>query len=232
MKAQKKFVIFFFISLAYCAFGQSVKVINETSRIKGENVEGFAVELEGTQDEVTGAFSKYLKSFSKMRIGASPMTLTETVLGGTSYKSPIYATTKERDKTILAWIGLKPSEWSSTDEAEKVNKELERIIYEFGVRFYRDKIQVNVDESLKALQAVERQQQRLVTENRNLTIRLENNEKEKVQLEKSLEVNKLENLSLLTRIEQNKKSQDSVAVAAEQIKKVIELHKEKQKKVN
>jgi hypothetical protein len=89
-----------------------------------------------------------------------------------------------------------------------------------------------VDESLKALQAVERQQQRLTTENRNLTIRLENNEKEKVQLEKSLEVNKLEHLSLLTKIDQNKKSQDSVAVAAEQIKKVIELHKEKQKKVN
>lgn len=232
MKALKKFVLILFTLLSYTAFTQTVKVSKESSRIKSDQVEGFAVELEGTQDEVSNAFSKYLKSFSKMKFGANPMTLTETVLGGTSYKSPIYATTKERDKTTLAWIGLKPSEWSSTDEAEKVNKELERIIYEFGVRFYRDKIQVDVDESLKALQAVERQQQRLTTENRNLTIRLENNEKEKVQLEKSLEVNKLEHLSLLTKIELNKKSQDSVAVAAEQIKKVIELHKEKQKKVN
>jgi hypothetical protein len=232
MKALKKFAIFLFMSLAFCAAGQSVKVSKESSRVKGDQVDGFAVELEGSQEEVIAAFTKYLRSFSKMKLGANPMTLTETVLGGTSYKSPIYATTKARDKTTLAWIGLKPSEWSNTEEAEKVNKELERILYDFGVKFYRDKIQVQVDESLKALQAVERQQQRLTNESRNLTIRLENNEKEKVQLEKSLEVNKLEHLSLLTKIEQNKKSQDSVAVAAEQIKKVIELHKEKQKKVN
>jgi hypothetical protein len=36
---------------------------------------------------------------------------------------------------------------------------------------------------------------------------------------------------LLTKIEQTKKSQDSVTVTAEQIKKVVELHKERQKKV-
>jgi hypothetical protein len=51
-------------------------------------------------------------------------------------------------------------------------------------------------------------------------------------LEKSLENNKTENQELLKRIEQNKKAQDSVAVAAEQIKKVVEMHKERQRKVN
>jgi hypothetical protein len=79
---------------------------------------------------------------------------------------------------------------------------------------------------------VEKQQQRLTTENKNLGLKLENNQKEKLQLEKSLETNKLENQNLLLKIEQNKKSQDSVAVAAEQIKKVVEMHQERQKKIN
>ncbi|MBX2944304.1 MAG: hypothetical protein KF725_00610 [Cyclobacteriaceae bacterium] len=232
MEARKKFVLIFFIVLSLSATGQSVKVEKESHRIKGENVEGYAVELEGKQDDVATSFNKYLRSFAKLKLGANPLTLTETVINGTSYKSPIYATTKERTTTAVAWIGLKPGEWANTDEAEKVHKELERIIYDFGVKYYRDKIQVQVDESTKALQAVERQQQRLVNEQKNLTMRLENNEKEKAQLEKSIEANKLENLSLQALIEKNKKSQDSVAIATEQIKRVVEMHKEKQKKVN
>lgn len=232
MEARKKFALIFFIGLSVTATAQSVKVEKESHRVKGENVDGYSVELEGKQDDVATSFNKYLKSFAKLKLGANPITLTETVIGGTSYKSPIYATTKERNTTAVAWIGLKPAEWSTTDEAEKVNKELERIIYDFGVKYYRDKIQVQVDESTKALQAVERQQQRLLNENKNLMLRLENNEKERIQLEKSVEANKLENLSLLTLIEKNKKSQDSVAIATEQIKRVVEMHKEKQKKVN
>jgi hypothetical protein len=47
-----------------------------------------------------------------------------------------------------------------------------------------------------------------------------------------LENNKLEYESLLLKIEQNKKAQDSVAVAREQVKKVVEIHREKQRKVN
>ncbi len=232
MKSPKKFVILCFVSLSVASVAQSVKVSKEATRVKGENVDGYAVELEGTQDDVATSFNKYLKSFAKLKLGANPTTLTETVIGGTSYKSPIYATTKERNTSAVAWMGLKPGEWSDADDAEKVTKELERIIYDFGVKYYRDKIQVQVDESTKALQAVERQQQRLVNENKNLTMKLENNEKEKIQLEKSIEANKLENLSLTTLLEKNKKSQDSVAIATEQIKRVVEMHKEKQKKVN
>jgi len=232
MKAPKKFVILCFVSLSIASVAQSVKVSKEATRVKGENVDGYAVELEGTQDDVATSFNKYLKSFAKLKLGANPTTLTETVIGGTVYKSPIYATTKERNATAIAWMGLKPGDWSNADDAEKVSKELERILYDFGVKYYRDKIQVQVDESTKALQAVERQQQRLVNENKNLTIRLENNEKERIQLEKSVEANKLEKLSVLTLLEKNKKSQDSVAIATEQIKRVVEMHKEKQKKVN
>jgi hypothetical protein len=44
--------------------------------------------------------------------------------------------------------------------------------------------------------------------------------------------NKLEFDALNVKITQNKKDQDSVAVANEQIKKVIEMQKEKQRKVN
>ena len=110
--------------------------------------------------------------------------------------------------------------------------QLEKLVYQFGVKFYRDKIQAQIDEGQQAFDAVVRKQQRLTNQSKDLTIRLGNNEQEKVQLEKTLESNKLENLVLLQKIVNNKKAQDSVALASEQIKKVIELHKERQRKVN
>ena len=86
--------------------------------------------------------------------------------------------------------------------------------------------------SLRASQAVEKQQQKLVNENKSLNTKLEDNKREKIQLEKSMQENVVENGTLLKKIEKNKHDQDSVATAGEQIKKVVEMHKENQRKVN
>jgi len=82
------------------------------------------------------------------------------------------------------------------------------------------------------LDAVAKQQQRMLNQNKDLTLKLSNNEQEKTQLEKSLEANKLENAALKIRLEKNKKAQDSLVNSTDQIKKVMELHKEKQRKIN
>jgi hypothetical protein len=232
MNMLKKFTQYLIVVLALPVLAQSVKVNKEASMIKGNKADGYAVELEGTSEDVTSALNKYMKSFAKLKLGANPMTTSEAVINGTSYKSPVYGMVKEKGQGAEAWMGIKSGEWTSEEDAEKVLKQLDRMMYDFGVKYYRDKIQVQIDESTRALQAVEKQQQRLVTENKNLNLKMENNQKEKIQLEKSLETNKLENQNLLLKIEQNKKSQDSVAVAADQIKKVVEMHKERQKKVN
>jgi hypothetical protein len=71
-----------------------------------------------------------------------------------------------------------------------------------------------------------------VNEKKTLLTKVEDNKLEKIQLEKALANNKLENELLLKKIEKNKLDQDSVALAGEQIKKVTELHKERQRKVN
>lgn len=227
----RKFFLVLMVTMGCVAGAQTVKVEKDKAKIKGDQADGFAVELEGTENDVASSLNRYLKSFAKLKMGGNPMTTTEAVIGGTSYTNPIYASVSSKGDGATAWIGLKESEWPE-DDHKKIMKELERMTYEFGVKYYRDKIQVQIDESTRALQAVEKQQQRLITENKNLNTRLENNAKEKIQLEKSLEVNKLENLTLLTKIEQNKVSQDSVAIVAEQVRKVVEMHKERQKKVN
>jgi hypothetical protein len=209
------------------SYGQSVKVKKESSRVKGENLDGHGVDLEAKLQDVNSSFIKVLRGMGKVKQSDGVYVLTESSIS--SSKNPIYCTTKDHGEKSTAWMGINESDWG--DEASKINKELEKALYDFGVKFYRDKAQVQIDESIRASQAVEKQQQRYVTDNKNLNIKLEDNKREKIRLEKNLEDNKLEYETLLLKIEKNKHDQDSINIAGEQIKKVIEAQKEKQSKI-
>jgi hypothetical protein len=128
-------------------------------------------------------------------------------------------------------MGINPAEWDDKD-IKYANRELQKMLYQFGVKFYRDQVQKQIDETQQALDAVEKQQQRMLNQNKDLTIKLSNSDQEKIQLEKSLEANKFENAVLKVKLENNKKAQDSLLNVGVQIKKVMETHKERQRKIN
>jgi hypothetical protein len=232
MNAMKKFVLIIFpVLLTAIAQAQTVKVQKESARIHGENMDGFEVTLEGTNTEVSSALNSYMKTMGKTRLKDDIITIQEPSVDGNKYSLPVYAMTMGKEKSSSAWVGIKTADWPEED-VKKVTKELEKTIYDFGVKFNRDKIQVQIDESARASAAVEKQNQRLANQNKELNVKLEDNKREKLQLEKSLENNALEYETLLKKIEKNKHDQDSVTLAGQQILKVTEMHKERQKKVN
>jgi hypothetical protein len=212
-----------------CTFGQTVKVTTENIQIKGENAEGYEVILDGTAKEVEDQLLKFLKPVGKSKRVEDAYAYSLPLINGKNYTSPLYAIVRDKGKGA-AWLGIRLSEWPKNIDSLK--REIEKMAYDFGVAFYKDKIQLQIDESNRALQTVERQQQKLQNQNKDLNSKLENNKAEKIRLEKALIDNKLEFDALTVKIEQNKKDQDSVAVANEQIKKVIDMQKEKQRKVN
>lgn len=232
MPANKFTLLTLCLVIGFGAQAQTVKVEEQNKKIKGEDASGYQTTLEGAKEDVSAAWARFLKDVGKTKQVLDYITVTDPAMGGTVYsKAIVYALSDGNAESTAVWLGIIESEWKVND-ISLVTKELEKLTYRFGVKYYRDKIQAQIDEAVRALNAVERQQQRLVTQNRDLNIKLGNNEQEKVQLEKSLEANKLEHAVLLVKIENNKTSQDSVAEAGEQIKKVIELHKERQRKVN
>lgn len=229
-----KFLIGVLFSMVMVSgFSQTVTVNKQKEKVKGESVEVFAVSLEGKAEDVSSSLTRYLKEIGKLKMFAKPITVSDAIISGNTYSANvIYADVNKNNETnSTAWVGIIPSEWNEAD-VEKVNRGLEKLVYEFGVTYYRQRVQVQIDESQQALDAVEKQKQRMLNQNKDLTLKLSNNEQEKVQLEKSLEANKLENASLKIKLENNKKAQDSLANVGIQIKKVMDSHKEKQKKIN
>jgi hypothetical protein len=226
---------FFAIGLFFVSHlqAQTVAVQKQTEKIRTEQAEGFSTELQGKKDAVNSAWVKFLKEIGKSKVmGGEYQAINDPVVGATVYSGAIlYSTIKGDDQKTKVWLGLIGTEWKAND-IEIVNKELEQLVYRFGVKFYRDQIQLQIDEAEQAVNAVEKQAQRLTNENKGLKNKLENNAQQKVQLEKSLKENELEKLVLQQKIVNNQKSQDSVALATDQIKKVAEMHRERQRKVN
>jgi hypothetical protein len=221
------------VIIVYSNAQQQVKTSRKENRVKGSTAIGYAVDLEGKSTEVSSSLTKFLKEFGRTRSSFDYVSISGPTLGGTTYESSnvLYATTEGDDKKCKAWIGIDTANWRGKD-TDKVLENVERIAYQFGVKFYRDLAQKEIDETQRALEAIEKQKTRLTNQNKDLNAKLGNNEQEKTYLEKSMANNQLEHAALLQRIENNKKSQDSISAAGLQIKKVLEAQKEKQNKIN
>ena len=226
------FVLATLVVFTSTVFAQKVIVSKRSERVKGENADGYSSDLDAKADDVKALLGKFMKEAGKVKNSGEMITVNEPVVNGTVYmKGILYATVAGSDVKTRVWIGILPGEWNST-EVEGVTKELEQMVYRFGITYYRNVIQKQIDEAQQASDAVDKQAQRLTNEEKSLSNKLQNNDAEKIRLDKALEANKLEDLVLKQKIVNNKKSQDSIAQAAVKIKSVIELHKERQNKVN
>jgi hypothetical protein len=221
----------FAMLISLSAVAQTVKVTSKSNRIKGNACAGFSLDLDGKADDVENSLARFLKDYGKPRSTTDYVSVTGPTLGRNTYDGKtFYGTVTGDDSKAQVWIGVDTTEWKSSSGAAL--ERIEKMTYQFGVTFYKEKIQKEIDESQRAFDATEKQKTRLTNQNRDLYLRLGNNEQEKTQLEKQLQSNSLEHAVLLQKIENNKKSQDSVANAGVQIKKVLDAQKEKQKKVN
>lgn len=223
------FLASFFSLTTLCA--QTVVVKKEQTRIKNEYANGFEAELQGTSEEIETALTKLMKSFGKTKTSDNFIVVNEPLIQERKYTAPVYGVNKQLGNILSVWIGFKKDDFSK-DDVEILERDLEKLLHDFGVNFYREKIQKQIDESTRAAEAVAKQQQRLQNQNRTLNTRLDDNKREKTQLENSLLKNKTEFETLTKNLAKNLKDQDSVKVAGEQIQKVLEMQREKQTKVN
>lgn len=224
--------LLFLSIISFAISGQTVTAKKQSEKVKNESADGASVELDAKQADVNTQWSKFLKELGKVKLFSSdPTVITEPVFNGTIYKGTLYAYSFENGNKTRVWIGYLSKEWDEKD-LDFISKQTERLVYQFGVQFYRGQVQKQIDETNDATAAVEKQKQRLVNQNKELSIQLANNEQEKIQLEKSLQANQLEHEALKIKLEKNKKAQDSLTNAGLQIKKVGENHKEKLRKIN
>jgi hypothetical protein len=221
------------LSLCSVSIAQPVNVKRVSEKVKGETMEGYAAELQGKRNEVNSTVTKTLKEHGKIKfLSTDPLVITNPVLNGTLYeKGILYAFSKENGSAVSIWIGRKAGDWSEA-ELETVDKQLEKLVYQTGIQFYRDEVQRDIDQTQQAIDAVDKQILRAANQAKDLAKKLVNNDLEKIKLEQAIEANKLEDAVLKVKIVNNKKAQDSLASALTHIQEMKKVHEEKMKKIN
>jgi hypothetical protein len=76
-------VTVFFLLVGLGVQAQSVPVKKQKQRLKGENIDGFAVDLEGKKSDVSASLTRYLKEVGKIKfLSSDPLVITDPVFNG------------------------------------------------------------------------------------------------------------------------------------------------------
>lgn len=226
MKVAKIFLFFLFL-IPLAVIAQKTQVKKETMRVEGEQATGFRVELLAPQHEVAASLARFFKTLGKTKSSGDYVTIAQPVISGKTVQGTLYGSALQNGTSTTVWLGMP----LTAGEESSLERDLELMTYDFAVTFQREQVQAQIDESLRALQTVEKKQMRLVNQHKDLNNKIDNNKKEKVALEKALVENKVELEDLTKKLVANAHAQDSVAVATDQIRKVVEMHRERQRKV-
>lgn len=230
MNAMKKFVLVPFLLVYVISFGQTVVVKREKQKIKNDNIYSFSTTLDANAEDVNSALLKFLKNYGKPKQQEEAIVLAECIINGQAFTKALYGGTRQANAVTYAWIGVNLKDWAA-DSAMVVSR-LEAMVKEFGVNFYRDKIQVQIDEAQRAVDIVSKQQQRTLNEQQSIQQKIENNKKEYQQLLKAIQKNRSDSVALVLRLDKNKASTDSLRVVSDKVKQALVFQKERQGKVN
>ncbi|MEJ0030575.1 MAG: hypothetical protein WDO15_09485 [Bacteroidota bacterium] len=141
--------------MASSVFAQKVSVSSRASKINNENADGYASDLDGGSEEVRVALGKFMKESGKTKSNGDMISVAEPVINGTVYaKGFLYGTVAGSDVKTRVWIGIVKNQWNA-EEAETVLKEIEQMVYRFGIKFYKDKIQLDIDQAQQAADALQ-----------------------------------------------------------------------------
>src|SRR5688572_243661 len=121
MNTVKKFCVTLLILIPATSFAQKVTV-NKSTEAKGDNIDGYTIELAGTVEEVMGSYTRYLKTFGKIKSSGNTQQVLDATINTNTCSAPLYATTVSKGEKTSVGLGLKASEWPTPSLAEQVLK--------------------------------------------------------------------------------------------------------------
>ncbi|MDN4165889.1 hypothetical protein QWY31_10270 [Cytophagales bacterium LB-30] len=209
------------------AQAQKVSVQPDQQRVAEKKLQGYSVTLEAKKDKVEPVLLSYLKDKGRVENKKTYLHLREHSFGNLlAVPQSLYAQASSKGLQTVVFFGI---DSSAIDPAnwELARKELERYTYDFGITYYRDEVQKQINEAERATEYTSKNYQKLINEGNSLSKQLENAKAEKEKLEKALIANVALQEELANKQIINKAAQDSTYVDLEKMKTVLEMHKKK-----
>lgn len=225
-------ILTFFSSLSF-AFSQEITVKPENKTISGTEYVGFISSVEGSFDNHKDLWIKEMKNKGKVKKSNSYYKIEDFVFPQITEKLLTGCTqvALQRDSTVSIWLGIDVSTLEQ-DEASKVEEEVKGIVYNYILDYRKSAVLKDIEDAERAAAFTSRKHQKLISELETLQLKLLDAQNEKTRLEESIKSIEFEINVLQQKIENNKTDQETTYKQLEQIRKVLEMHKERLKKLN
>jgi uncharacterized protein YfkK (UPF0435 family) len=210
---------------------QNYTIKNETQRINNKKHAGVSSVVEASLEEVEPYWIDYIKDHGKARRKRNYYQVTEFNVNDLGVDSLTYGTRVEASGEYgLIWIAPLDNDLSE-EEIAGLNSDLEKILKMATRGYYVSEVQKKIDQAEAAAVSVSKSHQRLIYNGEKLVTDLEGANELKADLQARLEETELKIRVLNQQIIDNKVAVDSVYNDLEQVKQVIEAHKESMKKI-
>jgi len=210
---------------------QTYIIKEETQRINNVKYSGVSSLVNGDFDIVEDFWLDYIKEHGKVRRKRNYYQISDFVVKSWTNDTVTYATRIDaKDSLGLIWLAPLGLEFEE-DELKMMNADLSKILKLATRGYYVSRVQKRIDQSEDAAIVVSKSHQKLIYDGENLVEDLKSAEELKAELEIRLEETILKIKVLNQQIIDNKAATLQAYEDLEQVKKVIEGHKDSMKKI-
>lgn len=219
------------VFIIHSSFGQQYQITEETQRINSKKIDGVSSKVDGALDNVEKYWLSYIRDHGKARRKRNYFQLTEFSVEDLGIDTLTYVTRIE-DNNGSGKIWIAPFDNNLTEaEIVALNNDLEKILKTATRGYYISEVQKKIDESEEAAIIMSKNHQKLIYEGEKLKSDSTAAANLKVELEQRLENTILKLKILRQEIIDNIAAREQAYKDLEEIKKVIEGHKEDLKKI-
>lgn len=227
----RKIILFTVLMTPVSLAAQEIAIQDETKRINGTTLSGYSSTIKGDFNDILNEWTKNINEY-QLRRRRNYMEMNEMSFPEVTPNTfKVFTTVNRVDSSAIIWIGF-AEDISDEDNSERLQDALFNFLYKFSFDYNKQKIQKDIEEAERAATFTSRKHNRLIQEQKNLELKLTDARNEKRRLEATLEELQLEVQVLMQKIEDNQLEQTKVYQDLEQIKKVLEKHKERLKEID
>ncbi len=210
------------------ASAQTVKVIESDKEVEKVIRTGLSITLELDSKSVEKLWKKEMKEYGKTnkmgKFTSLPVANIPAVSG--TPVSVLTSVASSGKKGTVVWIAIDlGSEWVTKSNSKYSS--VEKLLHDFGVKAYVDDINKDIEAAETALGKASKDYDKIQKEGEKLVGSLEQNARQKVNLEKQLSNNASKKIQLEKDIDQNKKDNTTGATKVTEMTKALNVTKAK-----
>lgn len=227
------FILLFFIS--GWSFAQKSTVDETEVEINGMKRIGQRISIQLDSKVIDKAWSSFLKEKAGKVTSSKGVYTVERAQIDTIYKSPLRIISRvdaTPEGTFVWWSLDLGNQYMSRETSPEQFAAAEGVLREFARKMYREDILKQINDAEKVLSNALNEEQRVIRTASDIQRSIEKNRQRKLELEAELQRNAEELVQLNRDVENNLKQQEAAKVQVENMRKSVEVVKDKMHKLN